>query len=142
MKNKKEIIDESNSKAPICKYCGKKTFLTSFFLRNNKKYAKWKSPGGNRKLIYVCPKCGRYVNVHKGTNEPMGFPGDRELRLWRTLTHHVFDQLWNKKGGRKKSYIWLAKKMKLDIDECHVGMFDEDMCKKAIDICVKELSKR
>lgn len=142
MNNKKEIINESNSKAPICVHCGKKTYLTSFFLRPHKKYNKWSAPSGNHRLVYVCPKCGRYVHVHKGTNTPMGIPGDRELRAWRTLTHYVFDQLWNKKGGRKKAYIWLAKKLKLDIDECHIGMFDEDMCKKVIEICIKELSRR
>lgn len=130
-------INESEGKAPICRYCGVKTYLTSFrYMKRTKKYQK-----GRNRLIYRCPNCGRFVNVHRGTAIAMGFPGDKELRLWRKYTHHIFDQLWLKRGNRKKAYTWLARNLGIDINECHIGMFTSEQCKLTIELCIKELSR-
>lgn len=131
--------EEFKSRAPICKICGVKTYLTSFrYIRSNKN----KKHKRNGRLIYICPNCHRYVNVHKDTNKPLGFPGDKELRLWRTYTHYIFDKLWQRSGNRKKAYTWLARKMNIEVSQCHIGMFDSTQCKIAIELCIKELSRK
>ena len=136
--NKKDEVFES--KAPICPYCGTKTYLTSFRYMRVKNRTKNANKARNR-LIYMCPNCHKYVNVHKGTNIPMGYPGDKELRLWRRYTHMVFDDLWHKSGNRKKAYTWLSRVLGLETDECHIGMFNSEQCKLAIEVCIKELAR-
>lgn len=131
------------SKAPICKKCGAKTYLTSFYyIRNSRQRIKRKYSRGNRRLIYICPICHSYVNVHRNTNEPLGYPGDKELRLWRKFTHNVFDSLWHKTGNRQKAYTWLARKLKIEQTKCHIGMFDSNLCKKTIELCLKEMARK
>lgn len=130
---------DTEPKAPICKVCGVRTYLTSFYYIKTKDRRKKKN---NRRLIYRCPNCNRYVNVHKGTNIPLGFPGDKELRIWRVYTHKVFDSLWHKSGDRKKTYRWLAKQLNIEFEECHIGKFDSKMCKLAIEVCIKELARK
>lgn len=141
MFDKDKIQQEGNSKAPICKSCGVKTYLTSFRFINNRN-RKRKYNKNYSRLIYMCPNCHQYVNVHKGTNEPLGFPGDKELRLWRVFTHYIFDKMWQKLGNRNKAYKWLARKLKISIDDCHIGKFDSAQCKTTIELCIKEMSRK
>lgn len=127
----------NKSGPPICPHCGVKTYLTSFkYMRHSRKKVK-----GRNRLIYRCPECGRYVNVHKGTNIAMGFPGDKELRLWRKFTHDIFDKIWRRSGNRKKAYTWLSRNLGIPIDECHIGMFTSEQCKATIELCIKELAR-
>ena len=138
IKTRDEENKEFKSIAPVCKYCGTKTYLTSFKylkFRDKKKHAH------KNRLIYRCPKCNRYVNVHKGTNKPLGFPGDKELRLWRKFTHMIFDEVWKKNGNRKKTYTWLARNLGIDIEECHIGMFTSEECELTIEMSIKELCR-
>jgi len=132
-------LESNNPAAPICRECGVKTFLTNFRIRKSKskKYHRKRD-----RLIYMCPICKRYVNTHPNTNKPLGFPGDKELRLWREFTHYIFDQLWDSAGNRKKAYAWLSRILNLSTDKCHIGMFDSDQCKKTIEACIKEMSVR
>lgn len=131
--------ENTELKAPLCKVCGVRTYLTSFYYIKTKSKKRKKN---NRRLIYRCPECHRYVNVHRGTNEPLGFPGDKELRLWRSFTHRVFDKLWQRTGNREKWYHWLAKKLNVPYEDCHIGKFDSDLCKKTIEICIKEMARK
>lgn len=133
-----EKIEEYKSNAPICKICGVKTYLTSF-----RYFKKRKKGKGDNRLIYMCPKCHNFVNVHKQTNQPLGFPGSKEVRLWRTYAHRIFDKLWEQKHmTRTKAYTWLSRKMKISSEECHIGMFDSSQCKLVIELCIKELSRK
>lgn len=136
----KKPMEDSESKAPICKMCGVRTYLTSFYYIGNR--SSRRKHKNNGRLIYMCPKCHHYVNVHKGTNKPLGYPGDKELRLWRIVTHYVFDKLWHKSGNRKKTYTWLSRILKIEESDCHIGMFDSEQCKKTIEICLKELARK
>jgi hypothetical protein len=36
---------------------------------------------------------------------------------------------------RDKAYEWLAETLEITKDECHIGMFDESMCKRVIETC-------
>lgn len=135
----KDKVEDFQSRAPICKMCGVKTYLTSFrYIKSRRK----KKHKGNNRLIYMCPNCHNYVNVHKETNLPLGHPGDKEVRIWRIFTHKVFDKVWQKTGNRAKAYTWLARRMGINEKDCHIGMFDSNQCKLAIEICIKELARK
>lgn len=82
-----------------------------------------------------------YVGVHKGTDRPLGRLANAELRYWKKAAHAVFDPLWQRgpfRGHRNVAYGWLAQKMNLPIEKTHIGMFDVEQCKKAIQIIRKE----
>ena len=53
--------------------------------------------------------------------------------------HDAFDALW--KSGRMRrgeAYAWLRKRMGLSKEDCHIGKFDTEQCKRAVDICHSE----
>lgn len=89
--------------------------------------------------IYHCskyPKCDAYVGCHKQTDIPFGQLANRQLRLWRRNAHLHFDVLWkNKIMKRKEAYRWLSKQLKINYNDCHIGLFDIKLCKKVIHIC-------
>lgn len=95
-------------------------------------------------MCYLCenyPKCDSYVGVHKGSNIPLGTLADSSLRKLRNQTHLLFDEMWiNKpKNYRNSAYKWLAEKLNLTSEVCHIAMFDESTCLKVIKL-LKERS--
>lgn len=114
-----------------CPYCEAKAILTSSeTVYHTDKYG----------LMYVCsnfPKCDTYVGCHKDSGRPLGTLANARLRSLRTSAHKHFDKLW--KAGfirnRRTAYIWLASNMNIDIDKCHIGMFNEEQCLEVIHIC-------
>lgn len=126
-------VSTSIIKAEVCPYCNKKPELVDSALVYGKSYG----------MIYLCSPCKAWVGTHKDTGEPLGRLANKKLRHMKKLAHSYFDPLW-KKGvlkGRKKSevryaaYKWLAKELGIEIQYCHIGMFDEDFCQRVIDIC-------
>lgn len=105
-----------------CPICGK-----MMLLRKDGKFShgKW----------FACsdfPACKGCHSAHKN-GTPMGIPADPETRQWRRKTHSLFDQLWQtKKLSRKDAYAWLAQTLDLTREQCHIGSFDIETCKKAI----------
>jgi len=103
-------------------------------------------------MIYLCsdyPLCMSWVGVHSGTNYPLGRLANNELRKLKSEVHSWFDPIWkylikhknqSKYKARNSTYQWLAFKMNIDIDDCHIGMFDVKQCKEAI-IIIKEFYK-
>ena len=56
----------------------------------------------------------------------------------RKEAHKHFDKIWKeKKMNRREAYYWLAHKMKIKMNECHIGYFNKKQCDKVIEI-VKE----
>jgi len=122
--SKKKLIPED----VYCPYCGKKAEFVDSSIVYGKSYG----------MIYLCKNCLAYVGVHKGTSKPLGRLANAQLRYWKNKAHEAFDPLWKYgrfKGSRNTAYAWLAKQMRLPIEETHIGMFDIDDCKKAIRIC-------
>lgn len=116
---------------PICPYCGnwseKVTGLDIYPHR----------PDLAEKSFYRCFPCNAYVGCHPNTDKPLGRLSDAPLRKMKSRVHQEFDELW--KSGcmtRKEAYKWLADRMGLEKDDCHVGMFDEDQCARAVEICL------
>lgn len=124
-----------------CPYCGGSTKLVSAsYVYHTNKYK------GN---MYVCenyPTCNSYVGCHPNTTKPLGRLANKELRHMKEKAHYYFDELWKKKTfsenksiskNRYLAYRWLAEQLNLNSDDCHIGLFDEDMCRKVISICKK-----
>lgn len=108
-----------------CPYCGSKTeYIDSSFVY-----------GRSYGMIYICKPCDAYVGVHKGTNKAKGRLANAELRELKKQAHYHFDKLW-KEGNMKRSqaYKWLAKQLNIKPKECHIGMMDNDRCKRVIEL--------
>lgn len=121
----------------ICPYCGSPVVLAG----NSIIYGK---PFGNGKA-YICTRysegCRSYVSVHDGTEIPMGRMADPELRELRKECHRRFDAIWRKHGPRKQQcdtrramYRALARRLNIARKECHIGFFNNEMARRALDI--------
>jgi hypothetical protein len=67
--------------------------------------------------------------------KPYGKPANAENKKWRQKAHAAFDPLW--KDGemdRSEAYYWLRIQLKLSKEECHIGRFDIETCKKVIEL--------
>ena len=69
----------------ICDYCGTPAdFVDSSVVYHGHSFG----------MIYLCPRCGAYVGVHKGSDKPLGRLANSELRNWKKAAHAAFDPLW------------------------------------------------
>ena len=89
--------------------------------------------------MWVCknyPECDSYVGCHGNSVRPLGHLANHELRWWRRKAHFEFDKLWKReKIDRVEAYKQLSEKMDISRNECHIGMFGIEQCKKVIEIC-------
>ncbi len=103
------------------------------------------------KFFWRCPDCGAYCGCHPGTKKALGRPANKELRearmklhnqrvdpLWRTAietgNYHPEDARAAKmitNAARSRTYAFLAEKLGIDVNRCHIAMFDIDMCRRA-----------
>lgn len=127
---------EFNSKicnAKVCPYCGEKPTFTDSKVVYGKSYG----------MIYLCTPCSAWVGVHVGSKRPLGRLANSHLRNLKKEAHKYFDALWKrkmmkgfKKGkARKLAYRWLSLKLGAPKKYTHIGMFDEELCNKVIDLC-------
>lgn len=125
----------------ICPYC----FSDTEYVNSKEVYGN--KIGKKSGMIYVCRSCSAYVGVHKGTNNALGRLANAELREAKMEAHYWFDQIsrtgiinevWPVfiKGisNRSKSYLWLSRHLNIIVEDCHIGMFDVDMCLNVIKI--------
>jgi len=50
--------------------------------------------------------------------------------------HEAFDPIW--KSGRmkrKEAYSWLSSALCIDVNDCHIGMFNEEACEQVVRVC-------
>jgi len=109
-----------------CPYCGKEAeFVDSkTYYKNGKSYG----------MIYLCRPCDALVGAHKGSDLPLGTLANGYLRSMRIQTHKVIDPIWESKYmTRDAVYALLAKKMSLEQDKCHIGMFNVAQCQEAME---------
>lgn len=93
--------------------------------------------------FWHCAPCDAYVGCHKPNRhhgykggEPMGRLANAPLRLAKRCAHRAFDPLWQENGIlRGDAYSWLAKQLKIEVRDCHIGMFNLDTCNRVIEIC-------
>lgn len=88
--------------------------------------------------IWEC-ECGARCGCHPGTTRPLGTLADGETRIARSTCHRFFDRLWKNDDphfrDRRRAYEWLRKKMRMTENECHIGNFTADECRRAIEHC-------
>jgi len=94
-------------------------------------------------LFYACHPCEAWVGVHDKTYKPLGRLANKELRWWRMKAYAAFDPLWKRKMlrdgcskgvARKAGYTWLAGQLGIRFSDCHIGMFDVDMCRRIVQV--------
>ncbi len=91
-------------------------------------------PDLHKKKFWRCRPCDAYVGCHGATYEPLGILANPELRLLRRKAHDAFDVRWEGKGKgvRNSCYKALAETLGIDKNECHIGQFDIEMCRRVI----------
>jgi hypothetical protein len=125
---------------PICPYCSARAryLQSSAELYGGRDYGP----------VWACLRCRAWVGCHKGTTTPLGRLADAHLRRWKRNVHAVFDPIWQRRFERKHvvdpkykkaharggRYKRLAELMGIPRNECHIGMFDIQLCKRAISI--------
>lgn len=66
------------------------------------------------------------------------------IRQAKQDAHAAFDVLWrakwkrdlcDKHEARGAGYRWLAEQLGIPAEQCHIGMFDVETCKRATAIC-------
>ena len=98
--------------------------------------------------LWACLPCDAWVGCHPGTTKPLGRIASKELRDAKVAAHLAFDPLWRRKmteqgwkrrSARSMGYKWLAMRMDLTREACHIGMFNVEQCRRVVDICEKYL---
>ena len=122
--------------APICDYCGKSSIQTTgadIYPRR---------PDLASKVMFVCRPCDAWVGCHPGTASPLGRLANKALRVAKMEAHAAFDPLWRgkAKGERGRAYGWLAGELGLSSDECHIGMFDVETCRRVVEACARRFA--
>lgn len=100
------------------------------------------------KRFYLCT-CGAYVGTHPGTCEPLGTPANAMTRRARSNAHAHFDALYKEVGrrkneggsARKRGYRWLAERMGMTVEECHIGMMTAQQAGRVVEICHPYMTK-
>lgn len=89
-------------------------------------------------MIWICKPCDAYTTVHANSKKfkPRGILANSRLRYLRVKAHEKFDLTW-KEGSfnRKEAYKWLSIKLDIKEKDCHIGLFDEELCEKVINVC-------
>lgn len=120
---------------PLCPYCGQ------FSIQVGGLAIYPHRPDLADKKFYQCQLCDAYVGTHKATGEALGTLANATLRRMRNAAHIAFDGFWETSRERKEEYTWLAEKMGIPVNLCHIAMFDVEQCQQAIQICRERSSQ-
>ena len=120
-----------------CTYCKRSAELVT----GANLYPRFKSLAS--RYFWRCTPCGAHVGCHPGTKNPLGSLANEELRKARQQAHSSFDSLWQsvvsqevpKHLARTRGYAWLFEQLNLSKEDCHIGMFDVDMCRRVVEVC-------
>lgn len=121
-----------NPSAPVCPYCKELSLLK----KGREVYPHL--PELQHKNFYVCEPCDARVGCHAKTLRPLGRLADAELRVLKIRAHAAFDPIWRSENtimSRNEAYEWLSVELKINRRDCHIGEFDVDLCRRAIDAC-------
>lgn len=129
-------LGERQQQAPTCPYCQ----AASECVDGTVIYPH--RPDLAEKKFWRCAPCDAYVGCHDGTPEPFGRLANAELRQAKTKAHIAFDPIWRTgRMTRSDAYRWLAEKLGISIDECHIGMFDVEQCEKVVHLAAAEMGR-
>lgn len=118
----------------VCPHCqGTVGLYNNRKVYNGREYGKWP-------YVYLCENvtCGAHVGLHPETDIPLGTLATDAIRQARQMAKSSFNDLWEGGGpmeSRSAAYEWLAGKMGVETEKCHIGWFDEEQCDRVIDFC-------
>lgn len=116
---------------PLCLHCNAPAELTD----GERIYPH--RPDLKAKRFWLCA-CGAYCGCHGKTSRALGRPADAATRTARQRLHAVFDPVWKSgRMGRREAYAWLAQKLRIEFDACHVSLFDKATCDRAVEIVLQ-----
>jgi len=133
-KKEVEIPVTTNSKStrlaavtpPICPYCREDTVLVDSIEVHSRSYG----------YLWLRDRCDARVGCHKGTQHPLGTPANEELRALRAAVHAALDFSWKKQVmTRSGVYLWLSEELDIPFSDAHVGVFNEQTCRRVIELC-------
>ena len=94
---------------------------------------------------WTCAPCDTSVGCHPRTTTPLGTMATKAQRSARMAAHAAFDPLWQYKlarnprmpkgEARRAAYAWLAGELGLDIERCHIALFDVPQCMRVVEVC-------
>jgi hypothetical protein len=125
-------VGAKSEMTPICPYCGKESKRVKGDVIYPHRYDL------HSKVFYQCSECDAYVGCHPRSDKPLGGLANGDLRRIRSLAHRAFDPLWNEarnESRRRAAYSWLADQLGIPSNQCHIGQFDVETCKKVLDVC-------
>ncbi len=122
---------------PACPYCGQNAEKTTgaVIYPHLRRLAD--------KVMYRCVPCTAWVGCHDGTDKPLGRLADAALRKAKQDAHAAFDPIWqelaasgmSRSRARSQAYAWLAEALGIAVRDCHIGLFDEETCKRVVTAC-------
>lgn len=121
---------------PICPYCQQEA---KFFAASEHIYGAGRDFGP----VWHCEPCKAWVGCHPD-GRALGRLADKPLRAAKTAAHAAFDPFVEAKmrktgcarnTARRAGYKWLAEQLGLTKDECHIGLMDDAMCRRVIEVC-------
>lgn len=125
------------SGTPTCPYCSKPAALVNgaVIYPHRRDLAS--------KSFWFCAQDQAWVGCHPGTNTALGRLANSELREAKRAAHDAFDPLWTDTGGsrnkrgraRESAYDRLAHALGIPRAQCHIGMFDADLCRRTVEVC-------
>ena len=120
-----------NLQPTVCNICGGKVE----YISNDKIYGRKYGSG----YCYHCTKCGAYVGTHKSRPRiAFGILANKEMREMKMACHEAFDALWDTSKKRKRLYKKLAKRLNIDVADCHFGYLDLDVLNSAYIIITED----
>jgi zinc-finger-containing domain len=95
--------------------------------------------------FWRCSPCDAHVGCHKRNKKygndgtvPLGRLANADLRRAKSRVHAIFDPIWkNGRMERREAYLWLAGRLNIPFEECHIGMFDLPTCDRAVNAVKK-----
>lgn len=116
--------------SPRCPYCNE----TAILVTGHQIYPH--RTDLHTKYFWHCPPCDAYVGCHPQTTNPLGRLANAELRKAKMAAHAAFDPIWQSEDmTRSEAYAWLSSTLGIKTDDCHIGMFDVDICDRVVAAC-------
>ena len=101
---------------------------------------KYRYKDGRPKPFYGCsnfPKCRATHGAHPD-GAPLGTPGDKPTKEARIEAHNALEMVSNKYGwSRNQAYTWLRGVLGITRDQCHMGKFSAEQCRRVVAACVQ-----
>ncbi len=112
-----------------CLFCSGNVHVATHQQVYGRDYSDWP-------YVYLCQGCGAYVGLHPFTAIPLGTLADKATRQARKSCKTPFENIWRSGHmSRSQAYGWLAAKMEIPTEQCHLGWLDIKQCQQAKQIC-------